>query len=75
MGKKDDKIEVKGNVIDINRGVILVKVNENFAKDHVVTATLSGKMRIHKIRVLPGDNVTMLISPYDLTRAIIIKRD
>jgi translation initiation factor IF-1 len=40
----------------------------------VIRATVSGKMRMHKIRILPGDHVTVELSPYDLTRGRITYR-
>lgn len=40
----------------------------------VIRATVSGKMRMHKIRILPGDRVTVELSPYDLTRGRITYR-
>lgn len=42
--------------------------------DHLVLATISGKMRMHYIRILPGDKVSVEMSPYDLTRGRIIYR-
>ncbi len=42
---------------------------------HVLLAHISGKMRMHYIRILPGDKVTVEISPYDLTRGRIIYRN
>jgi translation initiation factor IF-1 len=41
---------------------------------HVVTAHISGKMRMHYIKLLPGDRVTLELSPYDLTKARIVYR-
>lgn len=41
---------------------------------HVILAHLSGKMRMHKIRILPGDHVTVEMTPYDLTKGRIIYR-
>jgi translation initiation factor IF-1 len=41
---------------------------------HVVTAHISGKMRMHYIRILPGDKVTVELTPYDLSRARIVFR-
>jgi translation initiation factor IF-1 len=41
---------------------------------HVILAHVSGKMRMHYIRILPGDKVTIELSPYDLTRGRIILR-
>lgn len=42
--------------------------------DHVIVATISGKMRMHYIRILPGDKVAVEMSPYDLTRGRIVYR-
>ena len=41
---------------------------------HIVTAHLSGKIRMHSIQILPGDLVTMEMSPYDLTKGRIVRR-
>lgn len=67
MGKKD-KIEVEGKVIEVLKNTnYLVELSNG----HTVTAYVSGKMRLHNIRILLGDNVVVEISPYDLTRGII----
>jgi len=42
--------------------------------DHLIVATISGKMRMHYIRILPGDKVSVEMSPYDLTRGRITYR-
>jgi translation initiation factor IF-1 len=42
--------------------------------DHIIVATISGKMRMHFIRILPGDKVSVEMSPYDLTRGRITYR-
>jgi translation initiation factor IF-1 len=42
---------------------------------HIVTAHVSGKMRMHFIRILPGDRVTLELSPYDLEKGRIVYRD
>ena len=42
---------------------------------HIVTAHVSGKMRMHFIRILPGDRVTVELSPYDLGKGRIVYRD
>lgn len=66
--KTSDKIEVEGKVVEELKGSdYLVEL----ANGHTVTAYVSGKMRINMIRVLPGDTVTVQLSPYDLTRGII----
>ena len=67
MGKKD-KIEVEGKVTEVLKGsYYLVELGNG----HTVTAYVSGKMRMHMIRILPGDKVTVALSPYDLERGII----
>ena len=60
----EDKLEVEGTVIESSKGIFRVKL-EN---DHIVIGHLSGKMKMYKIRVLPGDTVTIELSPYDLKR-------
>ena len=67
MGKKD-KIEVEGKVTEVLKGSYYLVELEN---GHTVTAYVSGKMRMHMIRILPGDKVTVALSPYDLERGII----
>ncbi len=68
MGKNKDKIEVEGKVIEVLKGMDYIVELEN---GHTVKAYVSGKMRVNMIRILPGDKVTVAISPYDLTRGII----
>ena len=66
--KKNDKIEVEGKVTEVLKGGnYLVELPNG----HTVQAHVSGKMRMNMIRILPGDTVTVQISPYDLTRGII----
>ena len=66
--KNNDKIEVEGKVIEVLKGSdYLVELPNG----HTVEAYVSGKMRINMIRILPGDTVTVQLSPYDLTRGII----
>ena len=67
MGKKD-KLEVEGKVIEVLKGSDYLVELEN---GHTVKAYVSGKMRMHMIRILPGDKVTVALSPYDLERGII----
>jgi len=62
---KSDKIEVAGKVIDVVKGGDYIVELPN---GHTVEAYVSGKMRVHMIRILPGDTVTIELSPYDLTR-------
>lgn len=71
MGKKADVIEVMGEVLEsLPNAMFKVKL-EN---DHVVLSHLSGKMRMHFIRILPGDKVTIELSPYDLSKGRITYR-
>ena len=66
-----DGIEVNGEVVEsLPNAFFRVKL-EN---DHTVLAHISGKMRMHFIKILPGDKVTVELSPYDLTRGRIIYR-
>lgn len=68
---KSDAIEVAGTVIEpLPNAMFRVKLENG----HVVLAHISGKMRMHFIRILPGDKVTVELSPYDLTRGRIIYR-
>ena len=65
-GKRDKKIRVIGRVTDKLPNAQFKVELEN---GHEVLAYLSGKMRSNYIRILPGDKVTVELSPYDLTRA------
>jgi translation initiation factor IF-1 len=70
MGKQD-VIEIDGVVEDtLPNAMFKVKLSNG----HVIMAHVSGKIRMHHIRILPGDNVTVEISPYDLTRGRITFR-
>ena len=63
--KKEDKIEVEGKVLEVLTGGDFIVELPN---KHTVQAYVSGKMRVNSIRILPGDTVTIELSPYDLTR-------
>ena len=67
----EEKLEIQGTVLESSKGIFRVKL-EN---DHVVIGYLSGKMKMYKIRVLPGDSVTVEISPYDLSKGRITRRE
>jgi translation initiation factor IF-1 len=70
---KEEKIKVEGTVIEaLPNTQFRVKVKD---KDHIVLAYLSGKLRRFHIRILEGDEVIVEISPYDLNRGRIIKRN
>jgi len=68
---KEDAIEVEGTVVEPLPNAMFRVEMEN---GHKVLAHVSGKMRMHRIRILPGDKVTMELSPYDLTRGRITYR-
>ena len=62
---KEDVIEVEGTVVEALPNAMFQVELEN---GHVVLAHVSGKMRMNFIRILPGDKVTMELTPYDLSR-------
>lgn len=68
---KDDVIEVEGIVVE---NLPNAQFNVRLENGTVVLAHVSGKMRMHYIRILPGDKVALQISPYDLTRGRIVFR-
>ncbi|MGI6152302.1 MAG: translation initiation factor IF-1 [Christensenellaceae bacterium] len=68
---KSDVIEVEGIVTDTYPNATFEVELEN---GHKVLAHISGKLRMHYIRILPGDKVTVELSPYDLTRGRITWR-
>jgi translation initiation factor IF-1 len=68
---KEDSIEVEGTVIEpLPNAMFRVELEGG----HKVLAHISGKMRMHFIRILPGDKVKVELSPYDLTRGRITYR-
>ena len=69
---KADVIEVEGVVVEKLPNAMLKVELEN---KHVVLAHISGKLRMNFIKILPGDKVTIELSPYDLTKGRIIWRD
>ena len=68
---KQDTLEFKGKVIDLLPNAMFRVQLEN---THIVTAHTAGKLRKNRIRVLQGDNVTVVVSAYGLTRGRIIFR-
>lgn len=68
---KEEAIEVEGTVLETLPNAMFRVELEN---GHKVLAHVSGKMRMHFIRILPGDKVTIELSPYDLSRGRIIYR-
>ncbi len=68
---KDDAITSEGVVVEsLPNATFRVKLDN----DHIVLAHISGKMRMHFIKILPGDRVTVEISVYDLTKGRIVYR-
>ena len=68
---KQDLLEFKGKVTDLLPNAMFRVKLEN---GHTVTAHIAGKLRKNRIRVLQGDNVTVEMTPYDLTKGRIIFR-
>ena len=68
---KEEKIEIEGEVVEALPSTMFRVQLDN---GHSVLARISGKMRKHYIRILPGDRVTVELSPYDLTRGRITFR-
>ena len=69
---KQDVIEVEGKVLEALPNAMFKVELEN---GHVVLAHVSGKIRMNFIRILPGDKVTIELTPYDLSKGRIIWRD
>jgi translation initiation factor IF-1 len=69
----DDKIELRGVVISSCRGLFTVDCKLG-AFRRTVLARCSGRLLVHRIRVLPGDEVTVAVSPYDPGRGVITFR-
>jgi translation initiation factor IF-1 len=68
---KEDVIEMQGEVMEnLPNAMFRVKLENG----HIVLGHISGKMRMHYIRILPGDKVIVELSPYDLTRGRITYR-
>lgn len=68
---KEDTIEMQGEVVEnLPNATFRVKLENG----HIVLGHISGKMRMHYIRILPGDRVTVELTPYDLNKGRIIFR-
>lgn len=68
---KEEAIEVEGKVVEpLPNAMFRVELDNG----HRILAHISGKMRMHFIKILPGDKVTVELSPYDLTRGRITYR-
>ena len=69
---KSEAIEVEGIVLEkLPNAMFKVEIEGG----HVILAHISGKLRMNYIKILPGDNVTLELSPYDLSKGRIICRD
>ncbi|MEA1991179.1 MAG: translation initiation factor IF-1 [Thermodesulfobacteriota bacterium] len=68
---KEDAIQVEGKVLETLPNAMFRVELEN---GHKVLAHISGKMRMHYIKILPGDTVTVELSPYDLSRGRVVYR-
>ena len=68
---KEETIQVEGKVVELLPNAMFRVELDN---GHQILAHISGKMRMHFIRILPGDKVTVELSPYDLTRGRIVYR-
>ena len=68
---KDDVIEVEGTVVEAMPNAMF---QVELANGHRLLAHISGKLRMNFIRILPGDNLTVEMSPYDLTKGRITWR-
>ncbi len=71
VSKREDAIELEGTVVEPLPNAMFKVELEN---GHTVLAHISGKIRMHYIRILPGDKVVIELSPYDLTRGRITYR-
>ena len=71
LAKQESAIELEGTVVEPLPNAMFKVELEN---GHVILAHISGKMRMHYIRILPGDKVTVELSPYDLNRGRITYR-
>ena len=69
---KTDVIEIEGVVVEKLPNAMFKVELEN---GHIVLAHISGKLRMNYIKILPGDKVTLVLSPYDLSKGRIIWRD
>jgi len=68
---KEEKIEVEGRILEaLPNAMFRVEI----APNKIVLAHISGKMRMHYIKILPGDKVMVELSPYDLSRGRIVYR-
>jgi translation initiation factor IF-1 len=68
---KEETIQMQGEIVEtLPNATFRVKLENG----HIILGHISGKMRMHYIRILPGDKVTVEMTPYDLTRGRIVFR-
>jgi translation initiation factor IF-1 len=67
---REDRMSLDGVVVETNKGIFKVQINES----HIVTARLSGRIKLNEIKVIVGDRVTVEVSPYDMSLGRIVKR-
>lgn len=72
MSNKEEPITLEGKVLETLPNAMF---RVELANGHKVLSHVSGKMRMNFIRILPGDKVTLELSPYDLSRGRIIRRE
>jgi len=72
LSPKEEAIVVEGEIVEVLPNA---RFRVKLGNGHVMIAHVSGKMRMYFIRIVPGDKVTVELSPYDLERGRIIKRD
>ena len=72
MGNKEEPITLEGKVLETLPNAMF---RVELPNGHRVLAHVSGKMRMNFIRILPGDTVTLELSPYDLSRGRIVRRE
>lgn len=67
---RDDRLVLEGVVIDSNKGIFRVQVSP----EHIVICKLSGKIKLHEVKVITGDEVEIHVSPYDTSIGRITRR-
>lgn len=74
-GANKDVIEIEGKVVEaLPNAVFRVQIDSKKPNSDEILAHISGKLRINRIRILPGDRVRVELTPYDLTRGRITRR-
>jgi translation initiation factor IF-1 len=69
---REDNLRLEARVVEARPNAMFICALEN---GHRILAHVSGKMRMHFIKILPGDKVTVEMSPYDLTKGRIVYRE